>query len=379
MFILIFSLICSQPVNVDAARDTTIQQILEGRWENAITNAKIVLKYKPTDYLLLGLLKFADQEELIELAPKFLFGLMERKSEIIDAWEKFYKENTSNKNILHILTALNLYADTEKTNYYVTQILQLDSLNSYAYSVLGYLRTQNGNYDEAIEHYKKSFQLDTTQINLLSVLAYLYIITSNYDSALGYYRKIPYDDSISNSLHIGEVICELQKGNVLGAETSLAKINDLQTTEQTKTSVEELKKYLDNVKVHNLSPNDSFFVVLSSKTVRSRKVIVLTSENIEIVDCEGYEEKPKPLSIPTPVYPEKARKAGFEGPVIVKALVDIDGSVIKTEIIISSGVKELNEEALKVAKKAQFEPAKRFGKPVKAWVSIPIKFILVER
>ncbi|NOR16759.1 TonB family protein, partial [candidate division WOR-3 bacterium] len=110
----------------------------------------------------------------------------------------------------------------------------------------------------------------------------------------------------------------------------------------------------------------------SSKTL----VTILTAGDIDIIKTKVYEKKPKPLSIPAPKYPESARRAGIEGDVIIKVLVNIDGSILDARIFISSGFQELDSAALEASMKAKFEPAKQFGRPVKVWVSIPIKFKL---
>ena len=63
----------------------------------------------------------------------------------------------------------------------------------------------------------------------------------------------------------------------------------------------------------------------------------------------------------------------------MRILVGLDGGVINAEILISSGVKEFDDEALRVANEAKFTPARKFGKPVYAWVGFPIKFKLKQR
>jgi len=74
-------------------------------------------------------------------------------------------------------------------------------------------------------------------------------------------------------------------------------------------------------------------------------------------------------------YPEIAKKAGIEGTVIVKAVVDAQGKVIQTEIIKSLS-KECDEAAGEAVKKTPWEPAQKDGKPVKVAISIPIQFSL---
>jgi protein TonB len=101
-----------------------------------------------------------------------------------------------------------------------------------------------------------------------------------------------------------------------------------------------------------------------------------TGPEIEIVPYYKVEVKPQPISIPTPQYPELARKAGIEGNTVVKALVDIDGSIASVSILKSSGNQMLDQAALVAAKNARFTPAKQRDKYVRVYVSIPIRFTL---
>ncbi len=101
-----------------------------------------------------------------------------------------------------------------------------------------------------------------------------------------------------------------------------------------------------------------------------------TGPEIEIVPYYKVEVKPKPINIPKPRYPELARKAGIEGNTVIKALVDIDGSIIDAQVLKSSGNQMLDQAALAAARKAKFTPAKQRDKYVRVWVSIPINFRL---
>ncbi|MCK4251580.1 energy transducer TonB [candidate division WOR-3 bacterium] len=101
-----------------------------------------------------------------------------------------------------------------------------------------------------------------------------------------------------------------------------------------------------------------------------------TGPEIEIVPYYKVEVKPKPIHIPKPRYPELARKAGIEGNTVIKALVNIDGTIIEAKVLKSSGNQMLDQAALAAARKAKFTPAKQRDKYVRVWVSIPIKFRL---
>ena len=71
-------------------------------------------------------------------------------------------------------------------------------------------------------------------------------------------------------------------------------------------------------------------------------------------------------------YPDIARQAGVEGTVVVQALVGVDGHVRDTRIVRS--IPMLNGAALEAVKQWRFKPAATGGKPVAAWVSVPISF-----
>ncbi|UCF69847.1 MAG: energy transducer TonB [candidate division WOR-3 bacterium] len=103
-----------------------------------------------------------------------------------------------------------------------------------------------------------------------------------------------------------------------------------------------------------------------------------TGPDIEIVPYYKVEVKPKPVYQQKPRYPDLARRAGIEGQAVVKALVDIDGSVMDVQILKSSGNQMLDEAALAAARQWKFSPAKQRDKFVRVYVSIPVNFRLVE-
>jgi TonB family protein len=75
------------------------------------------------------------------------------------------------------------------------------------------------------------------------------------------------------------------------------------------------------------------------------------------------------------VYPETARKMGIQGSVFVKAYIDEEGNVTKTELIkgISS---DCDEEAMRAIKATKFQPAELNGIPVKAQISVTVRYKL---
>lgn len=97
-------------------------------------------------------------------------------------------------------------------------------------------------------------------------------------------------------------------------------------------------------------------------------------EDDVVVEYSMLTEKPETLEQGIPKYPELAKKAGIEGTVVVKVLVDLEGNVEATELVQS--VEVLDEAALEAARQFKFTPAKLDGKPVKVWMAVPFKFKL---
>lgn len=74
-------------------------------------------------------------------------------------------------------------------------------------------------------------------------------------------------------------------------------------------------------------------------------------------------------------YPERARKAGIEGRVIVQFVVDEEGRVVDEQVVRSLSL-DLDEEALRVTRRARFVPGCIDGEPVSVQISLPLTFRL---
>jgi len=81
---------------------------------------------------------------------------------------------------------------------------------------------------------------------------------------------------------------------------------------------------------------------------------------------------PVPLSSVPPLYPDAARASLAQGVVDVLALVDETGFVIDARV--AKGIPELNDAALKAVKNWRFEPYRDGDRPVRFWVTIPVRF-----
>jgi len=87
------------------------------------------------------------------------------------------------------------------------------------------------------------------------------------------------------------------------------------------------------------------------------------------------EKQPQPIKQPQPKYPELAQRAGIEGNVWVKILVDKEGKPKKVAIV-KSDAEVFDESAKEAALNSLFTPAVMNNGPVACWVVIPYRFKL---
>ena len=79
---------------------------------------------------------------------------------------------------------------------------------------------------------------------------------------------------------------------------------------------------------------------------------------------------------PNPIYPARSRKAGEQGNVMIRVLVDVTGRPAQVSLQTSSGHPELDQSALSAVRAAQFRPYAEGGLTQAVWVLVPINFVL---
>jgi protein TonB len=91
-------------------------------------------------------------------------------------------------------------------------------------------------------------------------------------------------------------------------------------------------------------------------------------------DYVPHDVEPAPILRVEPKYPELAIMAQQEGVVVIHALVDRNGSVVRVEV--ARSVQLLDEAAADAIRRWRFSPALDGGHPVAVWISIPVRFSL---
>lgn len=90
------------------------------------------------------------------------------------------------------------------------------------------------------------------------------------------------------------------------------------------------------------------------------------------------QERPEPLSCPTPRYPDILRNARIEGRVLLKFVIDADGRAEPSSLeVVSSDNGAFNRPAEDAIKGCRFRPGRIRGQAVRVLVQMPVRFNLV--
>jgi protein TonB len=90
-----------------------------------------------------------------------------------------------------------------------------------------------------------------------------------------------------------------------------------------------------------------------------------------------WEGKPRYRHPPTPpAYPPRAVELNQQGEVLVRVRLDPEGAAVEIVLHRPSGFQMLDRAAIAAVKSWHFLPATRDGRPVSAWVEIPVRFHL---
>ena len=79
-----------------------------------------------------------------------------------------------------------------------------------------------------------------------------------------------------------------------------------------------------------------------------------------------------------PLYTREARRAGVQGTVLLKAVIDPNGVAIKLSVLSPLGF-GLDTRAVEAVSKWQFEPGRQSGQPVETTTIVPVDFRLFHR
>jgi len=107
----------------------------------------------------------------------------------------------------------------------------------------------------------------------------------------------------------------------------------------------------------------------------SDRVPVLTPP-VLLTPVAGYPAGGYRVTLDHSILTPQLRIDAAEGRVVLRILVQSDGSAGQVSVVESSGSPVLDEAALRAAAEWAFAPATRDGQPVEAWAIIPVRFVV---
>jgi len=94
----------------------------------------------------------------------------------------------------------------------------------------------------------------------------------------------------------------------------------------------------------------------------------------EIFEYFAVEEPPKRKTMVAPDYPLMAERAGIEGTVTMKMLINAEGAV--DSVFVLDGPKVFHTNSITAARKTTFTPARHNDRSVPCWIILPFRFVL---
>lgn len=176
----------------------------------------------------------------------------------------------------------------------------------------------------------------------------------------------PQSDLVS-SKPSGSAVNDTKSSNSLGAS--------VKQPENQSTAILPPSTSRDKMKVSSVQPLTPDFRGIPSD---ANKRMVVTDKDAPpaphplLKPVSGGVLNGKALSLPTPVYPDVARRMRTEGVVQVEVVVDENGKVVSARALSGPGM--LREAAVKAASLAHFSPTKLSGMPVKVTGMINYNF-----
>jgi protein TonB len=113
-------------------------------------------------------------------------------------------------------------------------------------------------------------------------------------------------------------------------------------------------------------PQNAITVAIAEKPAPAPPVAAPTTPHV--VTDVAYIEPPQPK------YPPESRRAGEEGLVVLRVLINEIGTVAHIDVEHSSGHSRLDDAACQAVKRARFRPYVENGVPHMALATIPIEF-----
>ena len=179
-------------------------------------------------------------------------------------------------------------------------------------------------------------------------------------SLVSAYKRVPEESGVEvhETKKEKNKACGREKGALKKlAEKRVKKEADVPTEERKET---DFPQEIAPVKMSKALPA---LHAIQNKDRQTEKIVIAPA-------IPRYKDNP-PLK-----YPAIARRRGYQGKVLLSAMISVDGNVVGVKVKESSGHLVLDRAAMKAVEAWEFEPARRMGSPVPMSVDVPVRFVL---
>ncbi|WP_245867766.1 hypothetical protein SPSIL_011310 [Sporomusa silvacetica DSM 10669] len=181
----------------------------------------------------------------------------------------------------------------------------------------------------------------------------------------------------------------IDTGNTLADLSSPAAMQEQQAEKQLTTERTSLKQEAVSEKTTTHQTNANAATVLQTSysgaaTVGISNAVAGNTGDRESGKSGGQEKKAVVrtqagyLSGSRPAYPRDAWQAGWEGIVVIRVLVGVDGSAAAVSVQRSSGYGSLDAAAARAVKQWRFSSARQDGVPMESYHDVRVRFSLAD-
>ena len=163
-------------------------------------------------------------------------------------------------------------------------------------------------------------------------------------------------------------------------------VQDIQNKNELTKSIEPINQENKDI-VQNKVESEN--IIAKPQVVKSIIQDAIVEKVKTEVPVEKITQQSKPLIASTPVvydasslnntapkYPILSKRLKEQGKVIVRLLIDKNGAILNSTLILSSGYKRLDEASLEIVKLWKFIPARKGSQQIDSHVEIPFEFSL---
>jgi TonB family protein len=138
-------------------------------------------------------------------------------------------------------------------------------------------------------------------------------------------------------------------------------------------AAEAARQFLNDAVPGGMAVKEARIVLCRARSHLPQGPLPEPEQESEPIRVGGEVSRPEILFQTGPVYPEKARRAGATGLVIVEGIIDTEGCVTDIRVLRSLRP-DLDEAAVAAVRRWVFAPAMLDGKPVKVYYVLTVNF-----